>query len=114
MRISYYWTYDEHIVLQNDSVRPEGMSWESPEISPLLTHDVSKLPPQLIIWSTTELIASDSEDWVERCKNIGADLTTYPVPDELHTFAMGWPFIGKEKMLKYDSLILNYMLSHVG
>ena len=97
----------------NDMLRPEGLPFDTPEISALLWEDISKLPPQLIFWSTTELLASDSKRWVERSRKAGLEVVELKVTGQLHTYAFGWPFVGKALQRECDELLLNFIFNYV-
>jgi acetyl esterase/lipase len=100
-------------VPMNDMIRPEGLPFDTPEISALLWKNISKLPPQLIFWSTTEQLASDSERWIERSRKAGTEVIEHKVTGELHTYSLGWPFVGQALQKECDGFVVDFILSHV-
>lgn len=105
--------YDQGASVMNEMLRPIGTSPENPEISALLWEDVSGLPPQLVFYSTTEQLGSDSERWIERCKKAGNQVTPFVRRGEMHTFAVGWPICGGKMQALCDEAICNFILRHV-
>jgi len=97
----------------NDVLRPEGLPFDTPEISALLWKDISNLPPQLVFWSTTEHLASDSERWIDRSRKAGVEVVEHKVTGELHTYSLGWPFVGQALQKECDELVINFIFSHV-
>ncbi|KAH8647576.1 Alpha/Beta hydrolase protein [Tricladium varicosporioides] len=105
--------FSAFVPMQNDILRPEDLPFDTPEISALLWQDISGLPPQLIFWSTTEVLASDSERWVAKSREAGVKTKEWKESGQLHTFALGFPFVGAEKTKKYDEAVIKFIFSHV-
>jgi acetyl esterase/lipase len=83
------------------------------EISVLLAKDVGGLPPQLMYYSTTEVLASDAKQWIERSREAGVEIVEHKVTGHLHTYGLGWPFVGKALERKCDELLIDFIFSHV-
>jgi acetyl esterase/lipase len=109
----FMFEYSKIAPFNNDMIRPEGLPFDTPEISALLWKDVSGLPPQLIYWSSTEVLASDSERWIERGRKAGLQITEFKQSGHLHTFSLGWPFTGKVLQDECDSLLIDFIFRHV-
>lgn len=95
----------------NDALRPEGLPFDSPEISALLHPDVAGLPPQLVYWSSTEILATDAERWVKRCKEAGNQILEFRREGMLHTFSLGSPFVGREIRDECDEVLMGFLFS---
>ena len=100
--------YDTSTPIMNQMIRPEGTEADTPEISALLVESVRGLPPQLVMYSSTEILVSDSERWIERCRKEGGDVVGFVLRGELHTFAVGSPVCGREVERKSDEVFLRY------
>ena len=74
---------------------------------------MSGLPPQLIRYSTSEVSAGNSERWVERSRKAGVKVTQFKQDGHLHTFSLGWPFVGKALQDECDVLLINFIFKHV-
>ncbi|KAH6665946.1 Alpha/Beta hydrolase protein [Halenospora varia] len=109
----FMFDFSAFVPMQNDVLRPEGLPFDTPEISALLWQDISGLPPQMIYWSTTEVLASDSERWVARSREAGVETKEWKEGGQLHTFALGFPFVGAEKTKKYDEAVIEFIFSRV-
>jgi acetyl esterase/lipase len=105
--------YDSSCPVLNSTLRPDGLPPDTPEISALF-QDVARLPPQLILYSKDEILASDSARWIKKSRLSGVDVTEYAVNGEMHTFAVGWPVCGWKMQQECDKMMLNYIFSHVG
>lgn len=101
--------YDASTPIMNQMLRPNGSEADTPEISALLVESLGGLPPQLVMYSSTEILASDSERWVERCRKEGGDIVEFVLKGELHTFAVGSPICGCEVERNSDEVFLNYL-----
>lgn len=97
----------------NDTLRPIGLPFDTPEISPVLHKDVSRLPPQLVYWSPTEILATDASRWIERSLKAGTEIVEHKKPGMLHTYSLGWPFAGKEMIEECDELLMRFVFDHV-
>ena len=97
----------------NDTLRPIGLPFDTPEISALLHPDVSKLPPQLVYWSPTEILATDASRWIERSVKAGTEITEHKGRGMLHTYSLGWPFVGREMQEECDELLMRFVFGHV-
>jgi len=97
----------------NDTLRPEDLPFDTPEISPVLVEDIGGLPPQLVYWSPTELLATDASRWIKRSREAGVEITEHSAPGQLHTYSLGWPFVGKKLQDECDTLLMNFIFSHV-
>lgn len=106
--------FDVGAPMQADALRPKGLPIDTPEISSLLWESVAKLPPQLVIYSSTEILGSDSERWIKRCKDAGVQITEVARRGELHTFAVGWPVAGKSVQSDCDDILCRYIFGMVG
>jgi epsilon-lactone hydrolase len=98
--------------VMNSMLRPEGTGADSPAISALLQENVGGLPPQLVAYSPTELLASDSERWIKRSKLAGVDITEYALSGEMHTFALGWPVSSMKVQDECDRLFYDYLIKY--
>ncbi len=105
--------YDASCPVLNNSLRPEGLPFDTPEISALLAKDLARLPPQLVFYSKDEILASDSSRWIKRSRVSGVDVTEFSVNGEMHTFAVGSPVCGWKMQEDCDKMLLNYIFSHV-
>ncbi|KAF4624379.1 hypothetical protein G7Y89_g13792 [Cudoniella acicularis] len=112
----FMFTFSETTDFMNNTLRPENLPFDPPEISALLHEDISGLPPQLIFWSTMEVLASDSERWVAKSRKVGVETVEWKEDGMLHTFALDFPFVGKKNERNYDEMLLEYhrMLVHRG
>jgi len=118
----------------NDCIRPVGMAFESPEISALLAENVGRLPPQLVYWSKSEIFASDAETvslfvyfllslflasladypkWVERSEKAGVEVLKFCKNGMLHTFGLGWPFVGWSMQEECDRVLIDFVFTKV-
>jgi monoterpene epsilon-lactone hydrolase len=84
----FMFDYAAGSAIMNSMLRPEGAEPSTPEISALLAENIGGLPPQLIAYSPTELLATDSERWIRRSRLAGVDILEYAVHGEMHTFAI--------------------------
>lgn len=109
----FMFNYNAGTQIMNDTLRPTNLPYDTPEISAVLATDLGRLPSQLIMYSPTELLASDSERWVKRSRQAGVDTTVYAKPGELHTFALGWPMCGRKGSDVSDEIFLRFILQHV-
>ena len=66
--------FSDIVPFMNDTLRPEALPFDTGEMSSLLAENVGGLPPQLIYWSTTEVLASDAERWVQRSRKAGVKI----------------------------------------
>lgn len=106
--------YDISQPIMNEAVRPVGLPFDTPEISPLLAKDVSRLPPQLVFYGETELLSSDSKRWITRCREVGVRVSPYSMQDAMHTFSIGWPISGVESQEKCDKMFMKYIFEELG
>lgn len=113
IQTDYMFDFTNNAPLMNDAVRPAGLPMDTPEISALLSRDVGRLPPQLIYYSTTEVLASDAERWAERSKQAGVVMTEHKKSGQLHTYSLGWPFVGSRLQQECDELLINFIFCHV-
>ncbi|OCK80947.1 alpha/beta-hydrolase [Lepidopterella palustris CBS 459.81] len=105
--------YDQGAPVMNEYLRPAGTRPDTPEISALLVKDVSGLPPQLVSYSKTEILGSDSVRWVQRSRQAGGDVTEHATSGEMHTFSMGWPITGSRMQAQSDEVLLNFIFKYV-
>lgn len=105
--------YDAGVPIMNGALRPEGSDMYTPEISAALWEDVGSLPPQLVMYSSTETLASDSEHWIVRSIAAGVSITEYQRKGEMHTFPVGWPVCSTSVQDDCDATICNYILQHI-
>ncbi len=63
-------TYSDIAPFMNDTLRPDELPYDTPEISALLAKDIGRLPPQLVYYSTTEVLTSDAKQWIERSRTL--------------------------------------------
>jgi acetyl esterase/lipase len=104
--------YDASCPVLNDTLRPTHLPFDTPEISALLADNVGGLPPQLVLYSKEEILASDSVRWIKKSRAAGVDITEHAASGEMHTFAVGWPVSGRKTQDQCDALMLNYILEH--
>ena len=97
----------------NDMIRPEGLPFDAPEISALLWKDVGKLPPQLVYWSSMEVLVSDAERWIERSTKAHVKITQFKMGGQLHTFSLGRPFTGKILQDECDTMLIDFNFKHL-
>lgn len=109
----FMFQYKEGVPIMNNSLRPKDLPFDTPEISAVLAENVGGLPPQLVFYSPTELLASDSERWIERSRKAGVNVAVHNPPGEMHTFAVGWPVSGAAVSQESDNLFLQFVLTHV-
>ncbi|KAK5054569.1 hypothetical protein LTR84_001460 [Exophiala bonariae] len=109
----YIDTYDQTCVAMNDLLRPDGLPFNTPEISPVLAKDVSRLPPQLVFYGDAEILMTDSMRWIKRSRDAGVRIDVHVGKGEMHTYSNGWPVGGRRTELECDELMLNYIFSEV-
>ena len=102
----FTFSYSQIVPFNNDTIRPKGLPIDTPEISALLWEDVSRLLPQLVYWSSAEVLASDAEMWIERSRKAGVKMTEFKMSGQLHTFSLRWPFTGKNLQDECDVLFV--------
>ena len=105
--------YDDMVPTLNNTIRPENLPYDTPEISAVLAEDVGGLPPQLVFYSPDEILASDSTRWIARSRKAGVDITVHAAKGEMHTYPVGWPVSGRKMQNECDDLLLNYIFTHV-
>ncbi|KAN0105043.1 alpha/beta-hydrolase [Hyaloscypha variabilis] len=113
IKYDYILTYPSIAPYMNDTLRPIGLPFDTPEISALLHEDVSKLPPQLVYWSPTEILATDASRWIERSIEAGTEITEHKGRGMLHTYSLGWPFVGRDMQEECDGLLMRFLFEHV-
>lgn len=109
----FMFQYNQGVSIMNNALRPARLPFNTPEISAILAKNVGGLPPQLIFYSPTELLASDSERWIKRSQQAGVDTTTHARPGEMHTFAVGWPVSTKAVYNETDEVFISYVLNRM-
>ena len=97
----------------NNILRPEGLPFDTPEVSPILHADLSRLPPQLIFYGDAEILLTDSTRWIKRCRDAGIRIEAYVGKGEMHTFSNGWPVGGKRVEEECDAAVLNYIFTEL-
>lgn len=97
----------------NDLIRPVDLPFDTPEISPVLAPDVSRLPPQLVFYGDAEILLTDSTRWIKRCRDAGVRIDVYVGKGEMHTFSNGWPVGGKRTEDECDDAMLNYIFTEL-
>jgi acetyl esterase/lipase len=97
----------------NNTLRPEGLPFDTPEISPLLADDVGGLPPQLVYWSPHEILATDASRWIERSVKAGVKICEHKGEGQLHTYSLGWPFVGRKLQDECDELLFEFIFDYV-
>lgn len=105
--------YDQGAPLMNSLLRPENAPADTPEISALLHQDLGRLPPQLVMYSTTELLTSDSQRWVAQSISAGNKVEEFKVSGELHTFSCGWPMASRKMQDRCDEVFGRFILKSV-
>jgi acetyl esterase/lipase len=113
IKTDFMFAWSDAVLFNNDMIRPEGLPFDTPEISALLANDVSGLPPQLVFYSATEVLASDSQRWIERSRKAGVKITEFRQTGELHTFSLGGPFVGKKLQDQCDEVFIEFIFKHV-
>ena len=113
IKYDYILTYPAIAPYMNDTLRPVGLPFDTPEISALLHSDVSKLPPQLVYWSPTEILATDASRWIERSIMAGTKIKEHNGRGMLHTYSLGWPFVGREMEDECDELLMRFVFGSV-
>lgn len=108
----FLWNYDEGAAIMNSTLRPDHLTFDTPDISALLATDVGRLPPQLVFFSPDEVLGSDGSRWVVKSRKAGVDITEHAAKGEMHTYAVGWPITGQKMENECDDLILNFVLRH--
>ena len=106
--------YDDILHPMNDALRPSELPFDTPEISPVLVKDVSRLPPQLLFYGDTEVLASDSVRWIKRVKDAGGMIEVHAGRGQMHTYALGWPISGAEMERECDEIFLNWIFAQTG
>ncbi|KAJ9613367.1 hypothetical protein H2200_003309 [Cladophialophora chaetospira] len=109
----YINTYYQNCGPMNDILRPEGHSSDTPEISPILAADVSRLPPQLIFYGDAEILMTDSTRWIKRSRDAGVRIDAFVGKGEMHTFSNGWPVGGKQTEEECDEAMLTYIFTEL-
>lgn len=109
----YIYNYDEFFHIMNDMVRPEDLPFDTPEISPVLAHDVSRLPPQLIFYGDAEVLMTDSTRWIKRSKEAGVRMDVHVGKGEMHTFSNGGPVACQAIENECDEVMLNYVITEL-
>ncbi|KAH8689345.1 Alpha/Beta hydrolase protein [Talaromyces proteolyticus] len=104
--------FDATVSFLNDTLRPNNLPFDTPEISSLLADSVAGLPPHLVVYSSTEILASDSKRWCDRCRAANIEVTEVALEGEMHTFAVGWPICSSPVQVKCDKLICDYIIDH--
>ncbi|KIX96491.1 uncharacterized protein Z520_07757 [Fonsecaea multimorphosa CBS 102226] len=105
--------YDAGAPIMNSMLRPENTSPSTADISAILHQDLTRLPPQLVMYSATEVLSSDSERWITRSRAAGNDVEVFAPKGELHTFSCGWPMTGRKMQDRCDELFLSYILNSI-
>lgn len=106
--------YDDAQPVMNDTLRPPELPFDSPEISPVLVQDVSRLPPQLVFYGDTELLSSDSTRWIKRSQDAGVSMTVHVGKGQMHTFSLGWPISEARIQRECDEVFLDYIFAEIG
>jgi acetyl esterase/lipase len=96
-----------------DMLRPSSLPVDTPEISPVLAKDVSRLPPQLIFYGDAEVLLTDSTRWIQRSRDAGVRVDAYVGKGEMHTFSNGWPVGGARTEMECDDAMLNYIFTEL-
>ncbi len=96
----------------NDNLRPGGLPLNTPEISPLMADDVGGLPPQLMYWNPHEILTTDASRWIERSEKAGVKVCEHKGKGQLHTYSLGWPFLGKKLRDECDELPFEFVLDY--
>lgn len=113
LETDYIHTYDQTYVAMNDMLRPDGLPFDTPEISPVLAEDVSRLPPQLVFYGDAEILMTDSTRWIKRSKDAGVRIDIHVGKGEMHTYSNGWPVGGQRTEMECDELMLNYIFTEL-
>lgn len=109
----YIRKYDQTFKVMNDILRPEGLPFDTPEISPVLAPDVSRLPPQLIFYGDAEILMTDSTRWIKRSRDAGVRINVHLGKGEMHTFSNGWPVGGRQTEIECDEVMLTYIITEL-
>ena len=113
LETDYIDTYDQTCGIMNDVLRPEGLPFDTPEISPVLASNVSRLPPQLIFYGDAEILMTDSMRWIKRSRDAGVRIDVHVGKGEMHTYSNGWPVAGQSMENECDEVMLNYILTEL-
>ena len=95
----------------NAMLRPPQLPYDTPEISPVLAADVSRLPPQLVFYGDAEVLLTDSTRWIKRCRDAGNRVEVHVGKGEMHTYSNGWPVGGRRTEEECDDLMLTYIIT---
>ena len=88
----------------NNTLRPEGLPFDTPDISPLLADNVGGLPPQLVYWSPHEILATDAARWIEQSEKAEVKICEHKRKGQLPTNSPGLLFVGKKLQDECDEL----------
>jgi acetyl esterase/lipase len=99
--------------MMNNLIRPEHLPFDTPEVSPVLAQDVSRLPPQLIFYADTEILMTDSTRWIKRCRDAGVRMDVHVGKGEMHTYSNGTPVASSAMEAECDDVWLNYMFTEL-
>lgn len=99
--------------MMNDLVRPGGEPFDTPEISPVLAKDVSRLPPQLIFWGDAEVLRTDSTRWIARSRDAGVRIHEHVGKGQMHTFSTGPQLSGNKVADECDDVLLNFVITEL-
>lgn len=113
LETDYIHTYDQTYVAMNDMLRPDGLPFNTPEISPVLAKDVSRLPPQLVFYGDAEILMTDSTRWIKRSRDAGVRVDVHVGKGEMHTYSNGWPVGAQRTEMECDDLMLNYIFTEL-
>lgn len=110
----FMFNFKEQTPMMNNALRPSELPYNTAEISAVLAADVGRLPPQLVLYSSTELLASDSLRWIARSREAGVEVVASDFPGEMHTFAVGWPMASRSVYRRSDELFIRFVLQRAG
>lgn len=105
--------YAQTYKMTNDLIRPEGLAFDTPEISPVLAKDVGRLPPQLIFYGDAEILMTDSMRWIKRSRDAGVRIDVHIGRGEMHTYSNGGPVASSQTEAECDELWLSYMFTEL-
>lgn len=113
MHNDFIFNSEASLPVMNDALRPAGLPFDTPAISPLLAADVGRLPPQLVYYGDSELLGTDASRWVERSRGAGVSVEAHVGRGQMHTYAIGWPVAGAAVVRECDGLFLAFVFGHV-
>lgn len=75
--------YGVSVDSQTRAFVPDDMSTADPRVSPLFD-DLHNLPPHLVFAGSSEVLLTDSEDWVKKSREAGNQVTYVCEPGQMH------------------------------